>query len=466
MLARIVRTFWPDLDTEEIKKFSILGGMFFLIIGSYWLLRLLKNTLLYKIAFPEALGWAADYGRQMQPIAKFWSPFIIIGLVFLYSKLVDLFEKHKLFYILITTYTILFGGITIMLGIRHFMGDAFLGKTALATLGWVSYFAIESFGSLIAALFWSFTASITTTDSAKRGYPLIAALAQLGAIFGSAPTLGVAQLGGIWVLFLGATLAVGSTIFVMHYFMNTMSPEALIGNKKAHATEKKKEGFFEGFTSGLVLLFTKPYLIGVLIVSTFYEIITQIIEYQMQSNACIYPAYCTEQGFAQFQGIYGVCVNILAFSMALLGTSYLIKRYGLRFCLLFYPICLGIAFISLFIFFHIGSPDAGQLLWATFGVLIIAKGLGYAVNNPVKEIMYIPTSKDVKFKSKGWIDMFGSRTAKQGGAQVTNAFKHSIPDLMVYGTIASLGLTAVWIMAAIYVGNKNRQLIKDNQIIQ
>lgn len=466
MLARIIRTFWPDLETEEVKKFGILGGMFFLIIGSYWLLRLLKNTLLYKIAFPEALGWAPDYGRLMQPIAKFWSPFIIIGLVLLYSKLVDLFEKHKLFYILISTYTILFGGITIMLSVRHFMGDAFLGKTVLATLGWVSYFTIESFGSLIAALFWSFTASITTTDSAKRGYPLIAALAQLGAIFGSAPTLGVAQLGGIWVLFLGATLAVGSTIFVMYYFMNTMPAQALIGNRKAHDTEKKKEGFFEGFTSGLVLLFTKPYLIGVLIVSTFYEIITQIIEYQMQSNACIYPAYCTEEGFAQFQGIYGICVNILAFSMALLGTSYLIKRYGLRFCLLFYPICLGIAFISLFIFFHIGSPDAGQLLWATFSVLIIAKGLGYAVNNPVKEIMYIPTSKDVKFKSKGWIDMFGSRTAKQTGAQVTNAFKHNIPELMMYGTMASLGLTVIWIMAAIYVGNKNRQLIKDNQIIQ
>lgn len=466
MLARIVRTFWPDLDSEEIKKFSILGGMFFLIIGSYWLLRLLKNTLLYKIAFPQALGWAADHGRLMQPVAKFWSPFIIIGLVLIYSKLVDLFEKHTLFYILISIYTILFGGITTMLAIRHFMGDVFLGKTVLATLGWVSYFTIESFGSLIAALFWSFTASITTTDSAKRGYPMIAALAQLGAIFGSAPTLGVEQFGGIWVLFLGATIAVGSTIFVMYYFMNTMPAHALIGNKKAHDTEKKKEGFFEGFASGIILLFTKPYLIGVLIVSTFYEIITQIIEYQMQSNACIYPAYCTEAGFAYFQGIYGVCVNILAFSMALLGTSYLIKRYGLRFCLLFFPICLGAAFISLFIFFILGSQDAGQLLWATFGVLIVAKGLGYAVNNPVKEIMYIPTSKDVKFKSKGWIDMFGSRTAKQTGAQVTNAFKHSIPELMIYGTIFSLGLTAVWIMAAIYVGNKNRQLIKDNQIIQ
>jgi AAA family ATP:ADP antiporter len=98
--------------------------------------------------------------------------------------------------------------------------------------------------------------------------------------------------------------------------------------------------------------------------------------------------------------------------------------------------------------------------------MIIAKGLGYAINNPTKEIMYIPTSKDVKFKSKGWIDMFGSRSAKGAGSTVTNTFKHNIADLMVYGTFISLGLTAIWILAALFVGTKNRQLIRDNKIIE
>jgi len=466
MLARLVHYFWPDLDEHEIKKFGILACIFFLIIGSYWLLRLLKNIVFYKIAFPVTLGCPEDYGRLMQPIAKFWSPFVIIPLVFIYSKMVDWFEKHTLFYILTSIYTALFASITTLLAMRHFWGDAFLGKSLLAAVGWISYFTIESFGSLIVALFWSFTASITTTDSAKKGYPLISTMAQFGALVACIPTLGIEQLGGIWTLFLGATLSVASTIFGMYYFMRTMPPQQLIGNRMAHATEKQKEGFFKGFITGITLLVTRPYLIGVLIVSCFYEIITQIIEYQMQSNACTHPAYGSEAGFAQFQGIYGICVNALAFIMALLGTSYLIKRYGLRFCLLFFPTCLGIAFMSLYAFFKLGDPTAGQLLWATFSVMIVAKGLGYAVNNPVKEIMYIPTSKDVKFKTKGWIDMFGGRTAKQAGAQITDAFKHKIPELMVFGTLVSMGLTAVWVIAAIYVGNKNKRLIAENKIIE
>ncbi|MGB8366964.1 MAG: Npt1/Npt2 family nucleotide transporter, partial [Candidatus Babeliales bacterium] len=95
-----------------------------------------------------------------------------------------------------------------------------------------------------------------------------------------------------------------------------------------------------------------------------------------------------------------------------------------------------------------------------------AKGLGYAVNNPVKEMMYIPTSKDVKFKSKGFIDIFGGRMSKLGGAQINNTFKTNMHNLMVYGTIFSFGLTIVWILAALYVGNKNERLLSEGEIVE
>ncbi len=311
MFARIINFFWPDLDAHEQKKFSLLGLMFFLIIGSYWLLRLLKNTLIYKVAFPVSLGWPEDQGRLMQPLAKFWSLWIILALVFLYSKLVDWFEKHKLFYLLISVYVTLFSGITAALALRHFFGDAFLGKNLLAAVGWVAYFSIESFGSLIVALFWSFTHSITATDSAKRGYPLIASLAQFGAIIGSLPMLFPEKFGGLWVLFGGVTLAVATTMLVMRQFIKTIPAAEQIGNKEAHKTEKQKDGFLYGMFAGIWLLMSLPYLFAVLIVSTAHEVISQIIEYQMQSSAYVYPQFASETGFAYFQGIYGLCVNIL-----------------------------------------------------------------------------------------------------------------------------------------------------------
>ncbi len=465
MLTSLVHYFYPDLDKQETKKFILLSCTFFLIIGAYWLVRLLKNAIFYKIAFPAAFGWDLEQGRCFQPLAKTISPIVVLFLVAVYTKLIDTFKKHTLFYIIGTVYSLIFGGITTALILRSLYGDLFLGKTVLAAIGWISFFAIESYGSLIVALFWSFTNSICTSESAKHGYPMIVAGAQLGAILGSIFMLFAHKIG-IWQLFALVTFFVACVVLNIHHFMRTMPPSALVGNKQAAATEDKKETFFEGLFAGLRLIATRPYIIGILIVSTIYEVINQVIEYQMQSQACASPYFSTELGFAQFQGIYGIATNILSFLMALLGTGYLIRRFGISFGLLFFPLTLGSSFMLLFGLYTYGNPSPEMLLGATFIVMMIAKGLGYAVNNPVKEMMYIPTSKDVKFKSKGCIDIFGGRMAKLGGAQINNAFKYNMHHLMIYGTMFSLGLTGVWILAALYVGYKNSILIDNNEIVE
>lgn len=351
-----------------------------------------------------------------------------------------------------------------MLALNSIYGPEFLGKNILGLVGWGSYFSIESFGSILVALFWSFTVSVTATDAAKKGFPFIIAGAQFGSIIGSGLNV-FAQAIGIWQLFLLATIMVGIVMLLIRTFITVIPEEDRIGDKKAAATEKKKEGFFEGFTSGITLLLTRKYLFGVLILSTFYEVVGTIVDYQMKAQASLLPQFATPEGFAAFMGTFGVCVNSLSLGMALLGTSYIMKRYGLRFCLLLYPTVLGAAVIALYLYFNSG-PSPWNLLMATFGVMILAKGLSYAVNNPAKEMMYIPTSKDAKFKSKGWVDMFGTRTAKMGGSQVNNMFKHNLTDLMMYGTFIALGLVGIWLAVAVYVGNKNKQLVESGEIVQ
>lgn len=463
MFNSIVKYFYPDLKQDEIRKFGLLALTFFLTMGAYWLLRLLKDTLFFKVCFPESLGWINCQGRLLQPTAKFWSPVVVFVLVMVYSKLVDVFKKHVLFYVICSVYAVLFASFAVTLFLREAYGDVFLGKTVLAALGWVSYFAIESFGSLIAALFWSFTNSITTSESARRGYPFIIAGAQTGAIGGSV-LMFFAHKIGLWQLFGLVTLFTLSIIPVVYYFMETTPPSQMVTDAPSEA-ERAKSTKPAGFTEGIRLLVTKPYLMGILLVSSLFEVINQILEYQMKSQADIFPRFSGELGFAQFQGMYGIATNVLSFLMALLGTSYLIKHYGLRFGLLFFPVCLVSALAALLGFYVLGAPTAGALLLATFLVMMFAKGLGYAVNNPVKEMMYIPTSKDAKFKTKGFIDVFGGRMAKLGGAQINNMFKHNLGDLLVYGSLFSFGLSSVWILAAIYVGNKNAQLIRDHEIV-
>ena len=465
MFTGVVHYFYPDLRKDEIKKFGLLSAIFSLIIGTYWLLRLLKNTIFLKVAFPECLGWAAEQGCLFQPVAKFWSPFVVLVLVLVYSKLVDLVKKHQLFYIICSFYAILFAGCTVILFIKDIYGAPALGKFTLALLGWLVYFAVESFGSLVVALFWSFTNSITDSESAKRGFPFVVAVAQMSAIAGSGILFFADSIGSLWPILFIATLSITAVIPLVHYFVKHMQKSQLVGNVAAAATEKKKEGFLEGFTSGFTLLVSRPYLLGVLVISTLYEAVAQIIEYQMNRFASASPEYASDLAIAKFQSMYGMGVNIVSFLIALLGTSYILKKCGIRISLLIYPVMFAITLLGLLSFFMLG-PSPLALLWATFAAMITIKGIGYAVNSPTKEMMYIPTSKDAKFKSKGWIDTFGSRFAKAGGAQVTNTFKHNASELMVYGSIFGFGLIGIWIVSAFLVGKKNKQLIENNQIIE
>lgn len=461
MFANLIQFFYPDIKREEIKKFSLLALAFLFTIGTYWLMRLLKDLVLYKLAFPTSLGWADDTGRLWIPTVKTLSPIFVLGLVLLYGKLVDMFEKHKLMYIIATFYMIVFSYMTIILFLKNAYGDLFLGKYLLATSGILGYLFTESFGSLMVALFWSFTVSSSTTDQAKRAFPFIVAAGQFGAIGGSG--LMLIKTSIIWPFYAIVVVCLACFITTISYLVNNVPAEQLQSNIAPE--HKKKHHAWSGFT----LLFSNPYLIGVLIVSTFYEIAGTILEYQMNSQASLIFDHVH---FKWFKGLYGVSINALAFFIALLGTSYVIKKAGPRICLLIYPALFSFLLIGLYAFYNLTEYNPIALLWALFTVMLVIKAVSYALNSPVKEMMYIPTSKDVRFKTKSIIDMFGSRSAKMSGAQIGGWFNVegnpilSIQNLITYGTLISLGIIGIWIAAAIYVGNKNASLLEEKKIIE
>src|SRR3990167_5404380 len=82
-------------DKDEVLKFVVLGITFFLIIGTYWTLRPLKDGL-----------FASIVGAKWQPYAKILSMFAVFPIVMLYSKLVDWFKRDQVFYILSGFYAI------------------------------------------------------------------------------------------------------------------------------------------------------------------------------------------------------------------------------------------------------------------------------------------------------------------------------------------------------------------------
>ena len=225
--------------------------------------------------------------------------------------------------------------------------------------------------------------------------------------------------------------------------------------------QKPKTGALEG----IKLLLTRPYLLGVAVVTIAYEIVSTIVEFQM--GVSIKTAAGADSAIALnwFKAWNGVIIGILAMTFALLGTSFFMRRFGLKFCLIAYPSLIGIIVAAIFVFAKT-NPNPYVLTWVFFSAVVIFKALSYALNNPTKEVMYIPTSKDAKYKAKSLIDGFGGRTSKGAGALVTNAIGANLPALMLFGTIASLGIVGAWIMIAAFVGNTFNKLQEEKKIVE
>lgn len=426
---------WGDLSRDELSQFGLLALTFFFTIGSFWLFKVLKDGI-----------FSSTVGMIYQPEAKILTAIILVPLILLYAKLVDTFPKDKLFYVICCFYGVIFLFIAYLLSSPN-IGIANTVKSPFRLIGWTSYILIEVMGSMIIALFWSFVSSCVGADGAKKGYALIISGGQFGGIFG--PTIATYSTNiGLPLLLVIASI----TIFIIPLMIKIYT--SLLGHKEViniKVVNKKKTGVFEG----LKLLLSRPYLLGIFAITTFYEVISVIIDYQMKILA--EQKYLTAESYTAFMGLFGQYVNIITFSMALLGTSILLRKLGLTFCLLIFPLSIGLMVSNVYF-----NPS----LTAAFVAMIVIKSLSFSLNNPSKEMLYIPTTNDIRFKTKSWVDMFGSRGAKSVGSGINTTFSTSIADLMFYGSLIAMGLVGIWIVAAIFVGNRFKYLVKENKIVE
>ena len=453
MLRKLIHFFWGDFTDEDIKKFGILAVTFFFIIGNYWLSRSLKDAL-----------FASLVGFEWQPYAKILSLVVNIFVVMFYGKLVDVLRKDKLFYLLGFFYSVLFIVISVF---AAYSSTGAIDQTSFfysmtswipgKILGWVIYVAIES-SSILIALFWAFVASVMDVDSAKKGYGMMFFFSQSGQLLGAGTVALFAQTFGSPLLLTLSGFSMLIVPLMISIYTKVIPQDETSTSSGKHGKAKAKTGFM----GGLKLLLTKPYVIGIFVVSTSHEIISVILEFQMKLIA---NGQFSRDAFAAFNAKFGVSSSLVALVFALLGTSFFMRKLGLRFCLISYPTMIGVLVSAIFILKTLGLTDI-TYMWTLFGAMILIKSLSYTLNNPTKEVMYIPTSKDVKFKAKSWIDVFGNRTTKGMGSAITGTFRSSPAGLVLYGTLISLGVIGFWIFVAGLLSKAFGKLEKEGKIVE
>src|SRR5581483_11551722 len=88
ILHYVIRPVFGDFETEELKKFARMGLIFSLIIGTFWTIGTLRNAL-----------FLTYVGIAHLPYAKTLSLLLLVPAIIMYTKLLDIYGREKVFYL-------------------------------------------------------------------------------------------------------------------------------------------------------------------------------------------------------------------------------------------------------------------------------------------------------------------------------------------------------------------------------
>jgi AAA family ATP:ADP antiporter len=445
-----------DLQKSDFIKIMLLSLAFFCVIGSYTVLKELKDILFVLFVGKAYIGQV-----------KWISMFLLVPATMLYSKLIDKMSRFHL----LCFYSALYGVVGLI--IAYFLGHPTMGlENAVASpsryFGWFIYLFYEGAVPFVVSLFWSFSNSVTTPETAKKGYTIMIAGSKLGGAFTAGlawmlltPTsmLGNLGLSDVFVhqfLLAFASILLCAAPMIVYYLLVTGNQENLHGYKAVYQVEKKEEedGTDQtGMMAGLYMLFQQPYILAIFAIIFFYELLNVVLS--VQRIGILQEA----GGFSAAMFHQRMVIHSIGFFVSFFGTRVLLKKLGEKVCLLLTPILIGILLIY---FMTTYNPNAVLVVFTGLGVL------NYAFASPLRESLYIPTVKDIKYKSKSWIDSFGMKISKGTSSAFVAMTSKIDPGTMMFNVVYISFFSviiALWIGVAWWLGRRYCQAIENNEVI-
>ncbi len=365
-----------DFSKEELPVVLLMFAFFFLFILDFQMLRPLKKGM-----FIEAFGAKKELYAKLLNIAL-----SIVGVI-VFTYLVNHMKRHKMIYALSGFFAVSFFALSRLLAVPE--------PAAFAI--WGFYLWGDLLTTMMVAAFWAYLTDITYPDQAKRLYGAIGAGGVIGGIFGAttAKTL-LKPLGtpNILLIAAGVMVVLIVVIYAIEYLVDRST------RFKKVSAPLKTESQMGAAMEGARLTFASKFLMAIMGIMFFYEIGSQVNDYQFSTF--------TEslEGLEQTQ-IYltnaSLAANALAVIVQLFLVSIIMRKLGVTAALLVLPLALIISTTSFFLF--------PSLLFAMF-LFASDNGLNYSIQQTSRESLYVVTTPEEKYKSRAFTNMFVQRLAK------------------------------------------------------
>ena len=421
---------------EDRTLTGLMFSYFFLVITSFWILKPLKKSLFiefYDQGGFDFLGFALT-AAEAELIAKVANMGVAFAGVVVFTILSRSLRRERL----TTAITCFF--------VAGELAYAYLAPTAEAATIWSFYFFGDLFSTAMVAAFFSFLNDSVDSKRAKRLYGPIGLGGVLGGAFGSLAV-------GAWidVLSLRAWLlvsaAIGAAIIVVALaagrVVASSSVDPASGDDDEEQTTERNAAI-----AGAVLVFRSRYLLSIVAIIGIYEIVSTIMDYQFTATVAHYK---DGDAIGEYLSAVYAFTNLCAAAIQLFATSWVMTRFSVGTALLVMPVAVLL----------------GSVSFLAFPVLLVGSALNtldnafhYSINQTAKEALYVPRSRQEKYRAKAFIDMFVQRAAKALAVAISLAMGAVVPDFagVRWLSLVSVVSVALWIGAARYAGARFREL--------
>jgi AAA family ATP:ADP antiporter len=418
-----------DIRKGEVEPALLFFLFWFLAIVVFQALRPLKKGL-----FVEHLG------AHMELYAKLANIGVAMLAVVVFTALYNRYGSRRLIPTLCGTFVVA------LLGFAGALGG---GGIPSPSLNWSFYLFGDAWSTVWVTSFWAYLNELTRTEQSKRLYGLIGAGGVIGGLMANFAVWQYVENSGVGVLLIAAAVAtVTIAVIVLRLEIIARQPDAAIRRTDtsnadtAKAASGKENAVFEGAR----LVVASKYLLAIAMITFLYEINSQILDYQYSSAA---ESLQGAGGTQAFFGRVGTIVGVISVFTQVVLVSFVVRTFGITTALLVLPAAMAAASGIYFV-----TP-----MLTTAALLTISdNSFNYSINQTARETLYVPTSDDVKYKARAFINMLVQRIGKGAAILMALGFGAMSTLSIRYLSLLAFAVIAVWIGFAWYAGRRFDQL--------
>lgn len=391
----------------------LLATNVFTLLASYYVLKTVREALILS----EAGAAVKSYSSAGQAL-------MLLGVIPAYGFVASRLKRSSL----IRWVTLFFVS---HLAIFYALGTAGF-KVGIAFFLWVGVFNV-----LVIAQFWAFANDVNESGSGERMFPIIGIGSALGAWFGARAAARLFQTLTPYQLMLvaGGGLLVSLAIAWFVEKRSQSRPSEPISGKG---------GFRLVLSSRLLLLIAMMVLLFNMVNSLGEFMLGRIVVDEMNAAVAAGTLDATQMKSAigAFYGDFFGWVNLIGLLLQVFVVSFLFKCIGARGALFVLPlIALG----------SYGLMAALPVLGIVRAMKTLENSADYSIQNTARHALFLPMSREAKYKAKAAIDTFFWRLGDLAQAAVVLIGTQLALTTSQYAWV-NIGLISLWliVVAGIY----------------